>query len=135
LFAETANLLALRAVLTLAQKEGIVAREIHELMMADDAFSVVTEHGGIAFVSHATALKTSIDGVVFKAFGDKSLRFETCVVTRAEENLRFVDQFAKTRAMRRASSGTRAAGQGFTRSRYSYRSAAIGSNWDAFREG
>jgi hypothetical protein len=73
LFAETANLLALRAVLTLARKEGIVAREIHEVMMAGDAFSVVTEHGGIAFVSHATALKTSIDGVVFKALGDESL--------------------------------------------------------------
>jgi DNA-binding transcriptional LysR family regulator len=95
LFAETANPLAYRAVMNLARREGIAASEIHEVMMADDAFSVVTEHGGIAFVSQATALKTSIDGVVFKALGDESLRFETCVVTRAEEELRLVNQFAK----------------------------------------
>lgn len=95
LFAETSNVLAHRAVMNLASKEGIAAREIHEVMMAEDAFAVVTEHGGNAFVSQATALKTSIDGVVFKALGDESLRFETCVVTRAEENLRFVNQFAK----------------------------------------
>lgn len=63
--------------------------------MAEDAFSVVTEYGGIAFVSQATALKTSVNGVVFKALGDESLRFETCVVTRGEEELRLVNQFAK----------------------------------------
>ena len=34
--------------------------EIHEVM-ADDAFEVVTEHSGIAFVCQATALKTRID--------------------------------------------------------------------------
>ena len=64
-------------------------------MAADDAFEVVTGHGGIAFVSQATALKTHIDSVAFKPLADKSLYFETSLVTRAEEKSRLVNQFAK----------------------------------------
>ena len=45
-------------------------------------------------MSQATASKTH-NGVVFKPLLDESLRFETCVVTRAQETSRLVDQFAK----------------------------------------
>lgn len=94
LFAETANPLAHRAVMDVVRKARIAPREIHEVMAAEDAFAVVTEHGGIAFVSKATASKPH-NGVVFKPLADESLRFETCVVTRAQGASRLVDQFAK----------------------------------------
>jgi hypothetical protein len=76
----------------LTQRDKIVPHEIHEVLGAPDAFHVVTEQSGIAFVSKATALSTHIDGVVFKPLCDESLSFDTCLVTRAETS-RLINQF------------------------------------------
>ena len=81
------------------RKARIASREIHEVMAAEDTFAVVTEHGGIAFVSQATASKPH-SGVIFKPHADESLRFETCVVTQAQETSRLVDQIAKALVIR-----------------------------------
>ena len=92
LFSEQANPNAHDAIMRLAQREQIVPHEIHEVLGAPDAFHVVTEQNGIAFVSKATALSTHIDGVVFKPLSDESLSFDTCLVTRAETS-RLINQF------------------------------------------
>ena len=92
LFSEKANPNAHDAIMRLVQREKIVPHEIHEVLGAPDAFHVVTEQNGIAFVSEATALSTHIDGVVFRPLSDESLRFDTCLVTRAETS-RLIDQF------------------------------------------
>ncbi len=92
LFSSQANSNAHDAIMRLAQREQIVPHEIHEVLGAPDAFHVVTEQSGIAFVSKATALSTHIDGVVFKPLSDESLSFDTCLVTRAETS-RLINQF------------------------------------------
>ena len=65
------------------------------MLGAPDAFHVVTEQNGMAFVSKATALNTHIDGIVFKPLSDESFSFDTCLVTRAEEKSRVVNQFGR----------------------------------------
>ena len=92
LFSSQANRNAHDAIMHLAQREQIVPNEIHEVLGARDAFHVVTEQNGIAFVSKVTALSTHIEGVVFRRLSDESLSFDTCLVTRAETS-RLIDQF------------------------------------------
>lgn len=95
LFTTQANPLAHDAIMHLARKEQIVPNEIHEVLSTSDAFYVVTELGGVSFVSKATALNTQIDGIVFKPLFDESLWFDTCLVMKAEENSRVVNQFGR----------------------------------------
>jgi len=95
LFSSQANAIAHDAIMSLAQREQIVPDEIHEVLGVSDAFHVVTEQSGIAFISKATALSTHLDGVVFKPLSDESLLFDTCLVTRAEETSRLVNQFGR----------------------------------------
>ena len=95
LFTTQANPLAHDAIMHLASKEQLVPNEIHEVLSASDAFYVVTELGGVAFVSKATALNTQIDGIVFKPLSDESLWFDTCLVMKAEEKSRVVNQFGR----------------------------------------
>ena len=95
LFTTQANPLAHDAIMHLARKEQIVPNEIHEVLSTSDAFYVVTELGGVAFVSKATALDTQINGIVFKPLSDESLWFDTCLVMKAEEKSRVVNQFGR----------------------------------------
>jgi hypothetical protein len=97
------------AIMRLAQREQIVPNEIHEVLGAPDAFHVVTEQNGIAFVSKATALGTHINGVVLKPLSDESLSFDTCLVTRSETS-RLINQFGMEflkRYSRQSASATR----------------------------
>jgi DNA-binding transcriptional LysR family regulator len=95
LFTAQANPLAHDAIMHLARTEQIIPNEIHEVLSTSDAFYVVIELGGVAFVSKATALNTQINGIVFKPLSDESLWFDTCLVMKAEEKSRVINQFGR----------------------------------------
>ena len=96
LFAKQVNPLAYDAIMDLAQREAIHPKAPHHIMVAHEAIQLVSEQGGVAFLTKASALLIHAEGVVFRPLADESLWFETCVVLRAEDCSRLVNEFARS---------------------------------------
>jgi hypothetical protein len=96
LFAKHVNPLAHDAIMELAQREAINPKDPHHIMVAHEAIQLVSEQMGVAFLTKASALRIRAEGVVFRPLSDESLWFETCVIMRAEDRSRLVNEFARS---------------------------------------
>ena len=96
LFAKQVNPLAYDAIMHLAQREAIHPKDPHHIMVAQEAIQLVSEQRGVAFLTKASALLIHTEGVVFRPLADESLWLETCVVLRAEDCSRLVNEFARS---------------------------------------
>jgi DNA-binding transcriptional LysR family regulator len=96
LFAKQVNPLAYDAIMDLAQQEAIHPKDPHHIMVAHEAIQLVSEQRGVAFLPKASALLIPAEGVVFRPLADESLWFDTCVVLRAEDCSRLVNEFARS---------------------------------------
>jgi DNA-binding transcriptional LysR family regulator len=96
LFAKRVHPLAHDAIMDAAQREAIVPRDVHDILTAKEALHLVSEHVGIAFLTKATPLRSGHEGVVVKPLLDDSLWFETCLVMRADNESRMVNEFARS---------------------------------------
>lgn len=96
LFAKRVHPLAHDAIMDAAQRGAIVPRDVHDILTAKEALHLVSEHVGITFLTKATALSTRIEGVVVKPLSHDSLWFETCLVMRADNESRMVNEFARS---------------------------------------
>lgn len=83
------------AVLQVAQSAGIAPKEGHDVMTAHQAVHLVSEHVGVAILFKPTGLRFREEDVVIKPLSDSSLSFETCLVMRAEDRSRAVNEFAR----------------------------------------
>ena len=61
---------------------------------AQQAVYLVSQHTGIAIFAEPPSL-TRHEGVVIKPLTDKSLSFETCLIMRADEDSRAVNEFGR----------------------------------------
>jgi DNA-binding transcriptional LysR family regulator len=84
------------AIMNAAKREGIVPMQSHDIITAQQAFHLVSQHVGIAILTKPTALGFRAEGVVVKPLSDTSLWFETSVVMRADDNSRIVNEFARS---------------------------------------
>jgi len=96
LFAKQVNPVAYEAIMELAQREAIHPKDPHYIMLAHEAIQLVSEQMGVAFLPKASALHIHAEGVVFRPLADESLWFETCVVMRAEDCSRLVNEFVRS---------------------------------------
>ena len=96
LFAKQVNPLAYDAIMDLAQREAINPKDPHHIMVAHEAIQLVSEQRGVAFLTKASALLIRAEGVAFRPLADESLWLETCVVLRAEDCSRLVNEFARS---------------------------------------
>lgn len=96
LFAKQVNPLAYDSIMQLAQREAIHPKDPHHIMVAHEAIHLVSEQMGVALLTKASALRLHAEGVVFRPLADESLWFETCVVMRAEDCSRVVNEFARS---------------------------------------
>lgn len=96
LFAKQVNPIAYDAIMDLAQREAIHPKDPHHIMVAHEAIQLVSEQMGVAFLTKASALLTNSEGVVFRPLADESMWLETCVVLRAEDCSRLVNEFARS---------------------------------------
>lgn len=78
-----------------AQSEAILFRDGHDVFTEQQAVHLVSEHVGVAVLAKPTPLDLRADGIVVKELSDTSLWFETCLVMRADDNSRVVNEFAR----------------------------------------
>jgi len=93
-----------------ASERGIVARDIHHIMTAEEAPELILAHKGVAFLTRAGAWRIARDGVTMRPLLEEKLSLVTKLATRAENKSRLVSEFV--RAAGRKLTGTRPVQQG-----------------------
>jgi DNA-binding transcriptional LysR family regulator len=84
------------AIMNAATRKGIVPKPLHDVITGQQAVHLVSEHLGIAILTKPTALGSRFRGVVVKPLSDPSLWFETCVVMKANDDSRVVNEFVRS---------------------------------------
>lgn len=95
LFAKRVHPLMHEAIMETAQRESIVHKHAHEVIAPQQAMDLVSENVGVAIFTQTTAQNVAVDGVVTRPLSDASLRFETCVILRADNDSRLVNEFVR----------------------------------------
>jgi DNA-binding transcriptional LysR family regulator len=96
LFSKQVHPLLRGAILDAAQREDIVPKDIHDILTAQEAFHLVAQREGIAILTKPTTLDIRVKkDVVVKPLADPALCFETCLVMRAHEESRLVNEFVR----------------------------------------
>ena len=95
LFARQVNPVIYDAVLQTARAQALAPRKAHETFTVEEAAYLVAEHEGIAILAEAPSLDWYAEGVTIKPLTDKSLSFDTCLIMRADQASRAVNEFGR----------------------------------------
>src|SRR5208337_1893228 len=96
LFAKRVHPLVHEAIMDAARRESIVPKHAHDIITAQQAVELVSEHVGVAILTKPTARSLHADGVVVKPLSDTSLWFDTSVIMRAGDESRLVNEFVRS---------------------------------------
>jgi DNA-binding transcriptional LysR family regulator len=83
------------AIFQTAQFERIAPKDAHDVMTSQQAVHLVAEHVGVAILTKPAEFRFQDEGVVIRPLSDSALWFETCLILRAEEKSRVVNEFAR----------------------------------------
>ena len=78
-----------------AAEDGVVHVNNQNVLTAEEAFQLVSENVGIAFLTMASALRTKIPGVTVGPLVDKELRVDLYLVSRAENRSKLASEFVR----------------------------------------
>ena len=78
-----------------ARRESIAPKHAHDVFAPQEAVDLVLEHVGVAILTQPTAPGFHPDGVVVKLLSDTSLCFKTCVILRADNTSRLVEEYVR----------------------------------------
>jgi DNA-binding transcriptional LysR family regulator len=96
LFARRSHPVVRDAIMVAAQRHGIAPKHAHDILTAQEAIHLVSQHVGVAIVTKPASLGLSVEGVVMRPLADPSLSFETCLIMRADEDSRLANEFGRT---------------------------------------
>ena len=78
-----------------AAEEGVIYRNNQHVLTAEEAFQLVSENVGIAFLTMAGALRTKSPGATVRPLVDKELRIELYLASRAENRSKFASELVR----------------------------------------
>jgi DNA-binding transcriptional LysR family regulator len=78
-----------------AAEDGVIYRNNQNVLSADEAFQLVAENLGIAFLTMASAPRTKSPGVTVRPLVDKELRIELYLASRAENRSKLASEFVR----------------------------------------
>jgi hypothetical protein len=84
------------AIMEVARRKGIVCKRTHEVFTPEQAIHLVSEQLGVAILTKACDVGLRHEGVVVKSFSETSLRLEACLIMRADDDSRLVNEFARS---------------------------------------
>jgi DNA-binding transcriptional LysR family regulator len=82
------------AIMDAAQAEGISPKCTHDMMTAEHAVHLVSENLGVAILLGPSSMFRT-EHVIAKPLSNPSLTFETYLIMRADDDSRFVNDFAR----------------------------------------
>jgi len=83
------------AIMDTARRASVAPKHTHDVMAPQQAVDLVSEQAGIAILTQPIARGIHADGVVVKPLSDASLCFDTCVIMRADESCRLVNEYVR----------------------------------------
>jgi DNA-binding transcriptional LysR family regulator len=95
LFAKRVHPLVYETIIDTARRNSIIPKHSHNTISPQQAVDLVSERVGIAILAEPTPQGFSAEGVVVKPLSDASLQLETCVVMRADDNSRLVNEYVR----------------------------------------
>ena len=95
LFAKRVHPLLHEAIMDTARRDSIVPKHAHDVFAPQEAVDLVSDHVGIAILTQPMARGIHTDGVVVKPLSDASLCFKTCVIMRADNTSRLVNEYVR----------------------------------------
>lgn len=95
LFAKQVHPVIHDAILEAARLEAITPKNAHETFTAHQAVYLVSEHAGVAIFAEPPSIDWSLRGVTIRPLSDKSLCFDTCLIMRADQGSRAVNEFGR----------------------------------------
>jgi DNA-binding transcriptional LysR family regulator len=95
LFPKRVHPLLYDAVMDAAQRESIAPKHAHDVIAPQEAVDLVSDHMGVAILAQPTTRGFHADGVVVKPLCDISLCFETCVIMRADNDSRLINEYVR----------------------------------------
>ena len=95
LFARRVHPVIHDAILDASRREGITPKHAHDIITAQQAVHLVSEHVGVAILTKPTAVGFSAEGVVLRPLSETSLRFQTCLIMRTGDDSRLANEFAR----------------------------------------
>ena len=95
LFPKRVHPLLYEAVMETARRESIAPKHAHNVIAPQDAVDLVSGHMGVAILTQPAARGFHADGVVVKPLSDTSLCFQTCVIMRADNDSRLVNEYVR----------------------------------------
>ena len=78
-----------------AQRGSIAPKYAHDVIAPQQAVDLVSEHLGVAILTQPSATAFHADGVVLKPLSDASLCFATCVILRADNTSRLIEEYVR----------------------------------------
>jgi DNA-binding transcriptional LysR family regulator len=78
-----------------ATEQGVVYKNNQNVLTADEAFQLVAENVGIAFLTMASALRTKRSGIAVRPLVDKELRVELWLASRADNKSKLASEFVR----------------------------------------
>jgi DNA-binding transcriptional LysR family regulator len=96
LFARRSHPVVRDAIMDAAQRHGIAPKRAHDILTAQEAIHLVSQHVGVAIVTKPASVGLSVEGVVIRPLSDPSLSFETCLIMRADEDSRLANDFGRS---------------------------------------
>src|SRR5579863_525157 len=96
LFARRSHPVVRDAIMDAAQRQGVAPKHAHDILTAQEAIHLVSQHVGVAIVTKPASAGPSVEGVVIRPLSDASLSFETCLIMRADEDSRLANDFGRS---------------------------------------
>ncbi len=96
LFARRVHPVVHDAIMDAARRAGIGPKHAHEIITAQQAAHLVSEHVGVAILTKPTAFGFCAEGVVVKPLSDTSLCFQSCLIMRTDDDSRLPNEFARS---------------------------------------
>jgi DNA-binding transcriptional LysR family regulator len=93
LFARQVHPVIHDAILETARSEAIVPKYAHETFTAHQAVYLVSEHAGVAIFAEPPSIDFRLRGVAIRPLTDNSPCFDTCLIMRADQGSKALNEF------------------------------------------
>jgi len=95
LFAKRVHPLVYERIIDTARRKSIIPKHAHNTMSPQQAVDLVSDRVGVALLAEPPPQGFKADGVVVKPLSDASLCLDTCVVMRADDDSRLVNEYVR----------------------------------------
>ena len=79
----------------LASEKGIVASDLHHVMIAEEASELVLAHKGVAFLPRDAAWRIACDSITIRPLAEEQLKLVTRLAVRSDNKTRLVSEFVR----------------------------------------